>query len=239
MTTPVKNAQTTHASPVTSASQRPADPPSLTRDTARFNDATVKELRIPASLDAAQRKAGLHLNRITVSLTGNSHFPNWWKEVPKDTEFIIVQGSAFKGKTVQAGYDTFRDAAIVYAKKAPGIAHETHLDIPGVAGEQVRVLYMRAGEGSRLSDDARGRQTIHSTGGAAISGDPHFRDVKLEIIAAPTTEPIASPKQFVHYQKDVYGWGNAGDQSLQLGAGASEELAKAQTVTPMMANGKY
>ncbi len=212
-------------------------PGPVTGDIAQFSASRTGEFRIAASLSPAQRAQGLHLNRVNAVLTGNCHFGGWWDVVPKDTDMVIVQSSAFRGRYVQVGYQTLQDAAVVYAKRAAGIRRNVALDIPGQAGEKVRVLYVRVNEDSTFTPSADGRGVTVSARGqsAFVGGDAFRRDVKLKLVASPSERSLPSSEKFEFYLSDPYGWGRQGDLGLELGGGAKEEDAVAKKVEPMFA----
>ena len=208
--------------PVTThVSSQTAKAATAVNDLAAFN-AGAAEFRIPAVLSEAQRSSGLQLNRIeNVMLSGNMHFGGWQDVIPKDTEVVIVSGAAYRGKTVKLGWETFKDAEIVYAKRNSGLSNVTYLDVPGLKDEAVRILYARVAPGAQFANDGETTTVSNCGQSAGIGGDPYRRDVHLDIVPTEGLAAETSSEQFTHYLDDGYGWGVQGAYNLALGGGAS------------------
>jgi hypothetical protein len=202
---------------------------------------TIGALRASERLTPAERQAGLHLNRVTTTLAGNSHFPAWWEVVPNDTSIVVAQGSAYQGSSVEVGYERYPNAAIIYQRPVAGLREQTHLDVKGTAGEQVRILYYRVGPGARIESQGGVTRVTHAGQSASIGGDPHWRDVRLTI--QPTHSEHATPVHsfFDYYHPDHFdrtaqqaGRDTRGPKGRnELGGDASEEKAAQRVIDPM------
>jgi hypothetical protein len=198
-------------------------------------------LRAPEHLTAAERQAGLHLNRITTTLAGNSHFPNWWDVVPNDTSIVVAQGSAYHGQTVEVGHERYENAQIIYLRPRAGLREQTHLDVKGAAGEQVRVLYYRVGPNARLETQGVTTRVLDAGQSASIGGDPHWRDVRLTIQPTASEHAIPVPTFFDYYHPDHYdrtaqqaGRDTRGPKGRnELGGDATEDKATQRVIDPM------
>jgi hypothetical protein len=167
------------------------------------------EARIAGKLTDQEQAKGLRMNRISIQLAGNSHFSGWRSVVADDTQLVVVQSSAYKGKTVKIGWETWPNAAIVYFKKKAGLSHATYIDLAGKAGEEARLLAVRVGPGATFAVQvgANGDQLVevkNTGGGNSIGGDPHWRDVKVKLADHPGTDSAPSLARFNHYQNDPY-----------------------------------
>ncbi len=186
-------------------------------------------------LTTAQEQQGLCLNTQSVHLTGNSHFPNWWDVVPKDTEIVVAQGSAFRGQNLKIGYSVLQDAGIIYAKRNAGVEHHVDLNIPGKPGEQVTVQYYRLNQASNFAQQGTTLVVSNSGQAAMIGGDAANRDFFFKVQKSSGAAAQRVSSGFVRKHDGAFGWGEKrGQVTTTFGGEANMADAQRKHVTPMI-----
>lgn len=188
--------------------------------------------RTPDTLTDAQHQAGFRLNRVSCTLAGNSHFSGWWNHVHQDTGMLIVQGRAYDGHSVQVGGETFENATVVYLQKNAGYREQTHIDVMGEVGEEVRLLYIRVDDKADLDVTGPHVQARPRGRYQSIGGDSHWRDVKITIEDTPGKDAHPTSPVVDHYRSNVWNPQPAQRNELTLGGDASDEHARNRHVTP-------
>lgn len=183
---------------------------------------TLKSWDAPTVASKAHFDAGFRMQQTSILLAGNCHFGGWQKCVANDIEIVLVQGEAYRGMSVRAGYEELKDAAIISMRRGDGtqksLFRDADVSFLAKPGEKAELRYIRIGDDAKfkVSPDGKSVSITMARQSALFSGDQTWRGAKVTGVETNQAAAKYTGQQFDYCYKDMYRSYKTGPRTLEL-----------------------